>query len=139
MDFEGGSMKPYRSLLASLLLVSALLLSMASSAWAGIWNYSEAEYHKALRDSKTIVLHFHADWCPTCTRQAPLLEKLSKDEAYKDFVFFKLNYDEEADAIQEHKVIQQSTVVVLKGKKEVGRSIGATSEEALKEILDKGK
>ena len=55
----------------------------------------------------------------------------------KGVTLFKADYDTEAALKKQLGVAQQSTFVVFKGGKEVGRSTGQTSRAAIEGLFDK--
>jgi hypothetical protein len=55
----------------------------------------------------------------------------------KDVTLFIANYDTEKDLKKALRVSQQSTFVVFKGGKEVGRSTGQTKKEDLAALFGK--
>ena len=120
----------------NLLAVTALMY--ASVAQAQFKDFSQAEYDAALAAGKTVVVDFHASWCPTCKKQEPLLNEIVAMPGYEMVVAFKADYDKEKDLKKTLKVSKQSTVVVFKGGKEVARQAGLTDKMALKSLIDKG-
>jgi thiol-disulfide isomerase/thioredoxin len=78
-----------------------------------------------------------AVWCPVCRAQKPILEKLAKDEKFKEFVFFKIDFDTQKAAWRKLSAQRQSTLIVFKGSKEVGRSVGDTNAASIEKLLAK--
>jgi thioredoxin 1 len=98
----------------------------ANSVFAN--SFSQAEFDKAVAAGKSVVVEFHADWCPTCKKQAPIVKEIAADPAYKNFVFLTADYDKDVELKKKHNVTKQSTFVVFKGGKEVARSTGQTAK-----------
>lgn len=69
-----------------------------------------------------------------------MLEKLRASYA-KDITFMRIDWD----TYKNHRVTtsrsipRRSTLVLMKNGKEVGRLVAATSEDAIKRLLDKAK
>jgi thioredoxin 1 len=84
---------------------------------------------------KSIVVHVSAPWCPTCKAQKPILDKLAADPAFKDFVFFDLDFDTGGSALKALNARSQSTLIVFKGEKETGRSAGDTNADSVATLL----
>jgi thioredoxin 1 len=105
--------------------ISTLAL-FANAVFAG--PFTQADFDKAVADGKSVVVEFHADWCPTCKKQAPIVKEIAADPAYKNFVFLTADYDKEVELKKKHNVTKQSTFVVFKGGKEVARSTGQTAK-----------
>ena len=60
-----------------------------------------------------------------------------KEPARKDVTLFKADYDTEAALKKQLRVAQQSTFVVFKNGKEVGRSTGDTDRTTIARLFDK--
>lgn len=123
---------PYRILTAML----ALLL-LAAAAWAGETPYSKTQFEAALAQGKPVIVEFSADWCPVCKAQKPIVESLLKQDKLKNVTLFVANYDTETEIKKQLRVTQQSTFVVFKDGKEVGRSTGQTNKDAISSLFDK--
>ena len=80
---------------------------------------------------------FHADWCPTCRAQAPVLKELMLDSKRQALTLFVADFDKEMALRKEFGVAKQSTIVVFDKGKEVTRSTGDTQRESLAELLSK--
>jgi len=120
-----------------MVLFSMTMLSAPALA-SGWQDFDPEKFAAAKKENKTIVLDFYADWCPTCKRQAPILESLIQEDKYKDYVAFKVDYDKSQALREELKIPRQSTIIVFKGKKEKGRNIAGTDKETLDSLFAKG-
>jgi thioredoxin 1 len=117
------------------LLLAAVLLSSAALAHAlDIQPYSAAALAEAQKADKPVALHFRADWCPTCRAQDKVLESL-KAEPGLNVTVLAVNYDTEKELKKQFNIRSQSTLVLLHGQKEVGRSINETSAAGLRSAL----
>lgn len=123
--------------LASRGLAAALLLMAAALAGAGERPFERAAFENALAAGKPVVVDFQASWCPTCKAQKPIVDALLKEPRRKDLTLFAADYDTEAALKKKLRVSQQSTFVVFKGGKEVGRSTGDTDRAAIAALFDK--
>jgi thioredoxin 1 len=115
-------MRPFGLLTA---LFAAAVVAISAPAIAGpIQTYSATAFKAAQKAGKPILIDVHADWCPTCRRQAPTILEISKDPAFAKLVIFKIGFDKqvtEREALSAHK---QSTLIVYKGTIEKGRATG---------------
>ncbi|GEM_PF-982975 len=100
--------------------------------------YNSGAFAKAKADGKTVLVDFAASWCPTCRKQGPVIESLLKEDKFKGVVAFKADFDTEKELQKQLKVTGQSTLIVFKGDKEVGRSMGITDKAAIGELIAKG-
>lgn len=112
-----------------------LLLTFVSSAYAGEEAYSQASFDKLQQQGLPILVSIHADWCPTCRAQAPLISKLLKQGDYQRINALRVDFDQQKEVVQAFKANAQSTLIVFKGGKEVGRSLGDTSEDGIAKLL----
>jgi thioredoxin 1 len=112
-----------------------LLLMFVSPAYAGEDAYSQASFDKLQQQGLPILVSIHADWCPTCRAQAPLISKLLQQGDYQRINALRVDFDQQKDVVQAFKATAQSTLIVFKGGKEVGRSLGDTSEDGIAKLL----
>jgi thioredoxin 1 len=115
---------------------AALLCSLAASlAMAAEVPYNQAQFDAARAAGKTVAVVFHADWCPTCKAQAPVLKELVNAPEMKSLTLYVADFDTEKALRAALRVNQQSTIVVFKGKQETARSTGETQRAALETFL----
>ena len=125
-----------RNLLAALLGGSAMM--MAAPAWAAMEaKFDAAAFAAAQAAGKPILVAVHADWCPVCTKQKPILSKLGADPAMKDLMVFVVDFDAQKDVARRFGAQMQSTLIVFRGSVERDRSVGVTDEAELKALLGK--
>ena len=118
-----------RSLLAALVLFLGVSGAFADTKWR---EFSPAAFAEAQASRATIVVHVHADWCPTCKAQQPILDELSGEAALRDVVLFKADFDGEKDFLRSQRIARQSTILVFKGADEVARSVAETNRSRLR-------
>ena len=123
-----------RFLMAAALVGTA---AMAGAARAAGDKFDAAAFAAAQAAGKPILVSVHADWCPVCTKQKPILSKLGSDPAMKGLVMFVVDFDSQKDLLQRFGVQKQSTLIVFRGGAERDRSVGVTDEAALKALLAK--
>ncbi len=117
------------------LFCSALLLLISGATLAAVVPFDQAQYEQARAAGKPVVVYFHADWCPTCRAQQPIVDKLSKEAGFTPVTIFEADFDTQTDLEKALKVTQQSTFVVFKQGHEVTRSTGQTQEPAIRAVL----
>ena len=111
--------------------LAALALFLSIGVAAGEQPYDKAAFEKSLAEGKPVIVDFHADWCPTCKTQKPIVQELMRDPSMKEVTLFMADFDKEKDLKKALRVSQQSTFVVFKGGKEVARSTGQTRKAEL--------
>lgn len=119
------------------LFVAIGLMAGAMAALAAELPYTKAAFDKALADGKPVVVDFWASWCPTCKEQKPIVKGLMNEAKRKNLTLFLADFDKEEALKKQLGVTMQSTLVVLKGGKEVARSTGQTDKAELGALLDK--
>ncbi len=125
--------------LIKLFKISALFLLLLSThgAFAGeIKPYNQAEVDKLAAEGKPMLLDFRADWCTICAAQAPVIRELVAQSKYKDLTMFTIDFDRDTALLKAYTVSYQSTLIVLAGKQEKGRSVGDTSREGIERLLN---
>lgn len=126
-----------RKLTSLMLALSVLLVAIPAATFAQApWsNYAASTFTQAQQSGKLIVVDVHADWCPTCRAQEPILDELRKDKRLADAVFIRVNFDDDKAFLRAHRVPRQSTILVFDGKKEVARSIAETNRGRLRSVI----
>lgn len=123
-------------MLRNIILAFFALAALAGPASAE-QAYTASAFSAAQKAGKGVVVHIYAPWCPTCRAQEPILHKLETDPKFSGVEAFRVDFDGQKDAVRAFKATSQSTIIVFKGAKEVGRSVGETSPKAIGELLDK--
>ncbi len=124
----------------SLALGAALALGLASASpllAAEQATYSPAALSAAQSAGKPVVVDVTATWCSTCAAQKPIVQSLLRDPKFKDLVLLHVDFDKQKAALRALHVREQSTFVVYKGAREVGRSTGDTDKSSIAALFDK--
>ena len=121
----------------SFVSVFALLLLPISVRAASEQAFSAQAFKYAQDAGRPILVEIHADWCPTCKAQQPILNKLSGEAAFSNIVRLKVDFDSQKDAVKQFNTKTQSTLVLFKGKTEIARSVGETDEGRIRTMLQK--
>lgn len=121
----------------SLIAVFAFVASVAGATAFEGQAFTKEAFAAAQSAGTPIVVHIFAPWCPTCRAQEPVLQKIEADPKFSGVTNFQVDFDSQKDAVRALKATNQSTIIVFKGAKEVGRSVGETSEAAISALLNK--
>jgi len=97
------------------------------------WEIFEA----AQKEGKPILLEIYAAWCPVCLVQRPIIEDLALSDRFKEVVYLEVDFDRQKDVLRKLNAQKQSTLIVFKGKAEVGRSIGDTDRASIERLVAK--
>ena len=117
--------------------VACVLGCIAAAGWAAETPFNLAAFEAALAQGKPVIVDFAADWCPTCKAQKPVVQSLLGETKREPVTLFVANFDTETALKKRLGVTMQSTFVVFKAGKEVGRSTGQTRRESIAELFDK--
>ena len=122
-----------QNLFKATLLALVPLFSVA--AFAVEVPFNQGQFDAALAAGKPVAVVFHADWCPTCRAQAPLLKELAQGPDLKALTLFVADFDTAHALEKSLGVTKQSTIVVFKTGKEIARSTGDTQRDNLATLL----
>jgi thioredoxin-like negative regulator of GroEL len=123
---------------AAAVTAALVLAGFASPASAGTAVPFSAEAFKAAQASGSpILVEIHADWCPTCKAQSPILDRLTADPKFRELKIFRVDFDGMKPVVKQFGAQSQSTLIVFKGSKETGRSVGDTGQASISALLDK--
>jgi len=121
-------------------IVAAALVTAVQLASAGASTavpFSTDAFKAAQASGGPILVEIHADWCPTCKAQSPILDKLTADPKFRDLKVFRVDFDAMKPVVKQFGAQMQSTLIVFKGATELGRSVGDTKEASIAALLDK--
>lgn len=128
-----------RSFLA--LGAAASLIPFAASAAPTI-KYRPGVVADLLTEGKTVFVDFYTDWCSTCRAQGRAIEALRAENPDYDaaMTFVKVDWDVYyGSAIaMEYKIPRRSTLLVLRGNKELGRNVADPRKDEIKKLMDLG-
>lgn len=118
-------------------LAALLLLSLAFTAPAiaqPIQPFTTAALKAAQAKGQAVLVDAYASWCPTCRKQEPIIDALSKDPAFDKLLILRLDYDNQNAEKRELGIVQQSTLIAFDGGRETGRLVGVTDADEIKKL-----
>lgn len=123
---------------------SVSIAAFSTSAFAGdaFTNYTPGAIKKALAAGETVFVDYAATWCTTCKAQERKINALVKEnpDYKKKMKFIRVDWDDygQKAVTTDRNIPRRSTLLVLKGNKELGRIVAGTSKSAIKALLDLG-
>lgn len=86
-----------------------------------------------LKSEVPVLVDFNADWCGPCRMLSPILDELASERA--DYKIVSINIDEEDELAEEYNVESIPCLVFFKDGKEVNRSVGLKSKDAIESMM----
>jgi len=120
--------------LAVAFAVIAAILTVSTAHAATPFNAKSFEAAQAA--GKPILIDVYASWCPVCRKQQPVIENLQKEKP--GLVVFRVDYDTAKDVLRRFNAQRQGTLIMFKGKEEVGRLIYDADPERIRALVAKG-
>ena len=121
-------------LIRNLVLLFAFAAGIAVAAPA---NFEQASFDALQKEGKPILVMIHADWCPTCRAQAPIISQLLGTPEFRGLKALRVDFDDQKSVVKRFGVQYQSTLIVFRDGKEVGRSTGDTHKDSIAALLRK--
>lgn len=87
----------------------------------------------AVGNSDCTILQFTADWCEPCKQMQPIISQLAQE----GWDVRPVNTDREPQLVQQFRVENLPTLVILSGGREVDRIVGAVTMEQVKMRTDR--
>ena len=125
-----------RHILGAMALTAAVSIHSIASALDKN-AFDQKAFEAAQAAGKPVLIEVTAPWCPVCKAQAPIISRLKSDQRFKTLVSFDIDFDTQKDLLKKFNVQKQSTLLVFKGKQEVGRSTGDTDAGSIEALLSK--
>lgn len=117
-------------------------IPFAASAAETIEYGFDGDVQALLDDGKTVFVDFYTTWCSTCQAQERIIHTLRRDNPQFDeaMVFVNVDWDAHASSAlsKRLRIPRRSTLVVLKGDKELGRIVAGTATDQIKALMEAG-
>ena len=121
-------------------MLTAAGLTVPSLAHAAPRAYTPGLVDAELAAGKTLFLDWRASWCSTCAAQQRVLAALkAENPAYeREITFIDIDWDAfKGDEITKRfNIPRRSTLVVVKGERELGRLVAQTGKDQIKALMD---
>lgn len=115
-------------------LVTTLFLSVKVFA-TEFKAFEQAEFDSVMQIGKPILIDVYADWCSTCRRQFKELDSMLKEPEFANLTAFKVNYDEQKEALKFFDTAHKSTLIMFDKGQEIRRSVAQTNTEYLRKFI----
>ena len=102
-----------------------------------ILNLSDSDFEeKVLKNKKTVVCDFWAEWCGPCKQISPILEELSSELSESNVSIAKVNIDENPETPSKYGIMSIPTLLLFKDGKLVSTQIGLADKPTLKNWIE---
>lgn len=116
-------------------LVAAIFMALSVQALAK-QPFDAKAFEQAQAEGKTVLIHVHAPWCPTCRRQEPVVERLEKERP--GLVVYVVDFDRDKSTLKQFGVTSQATLILFKGATELGRVVYDADAARIAALVAKG-
>ena len=107
-------------------------------AWADTPQpYSDQVFEKLQAAGASIVVFVHADWCPVCQVQKPIVYDFANSKAYGTVKVLMVDFDMQKEVVQKFNVQHQSTLIAFRGGKELNRIVGITQKNLIEVLFQR--
>ena len=115
-------------IMKKILTVIFLILAFNANAAEKKTTFNKELFNKAQADGKIVIVSSWIKYCTSCASQMKVLNNVKKDFDNVEYFAFEVTKKEIANLFN---VKYQTTLLIFKNNKEVYRSIGETSREAI--------
>jgi thiol-disulfide isomerase/thioredoxin len=123
-----------------LTLTATVTLALPAALHAADIDYTPGLVTDRLAKGDTVFVDFFASWCSTCAAQHRVIDALrAENPAYgKAITFVTVDWDTYQDdqLTRDLNIPRRSTLVVLKGDRELGRIVAGTAKGDIKAMMD---
>jgi len=125
-------------------LTSALaLIPLVASAGTDTLEFrKDGDVQKRLDAGETVFVDFYTTWCSTCKSQSRTIDGLraANPDYNAKITFVAVDWDEFSGSglAARYKIPRRSTLLMLKGNKELGRVVAGTAKSDIMALLNTG-
>ena len=109
------------------------ILAFSASALEKKTTFSKELFDKAQSDGKVVVVSSWVKYCSSCASQMKVLNKAKNEFNNIEYLTFEITDKEISKLLN---VQYQTTLLIFKNNKEVYRSIGETSRDAIYKAIE---
>ena len=117
------------------ILLAGLASAIAVPAFAHNRDETIPGFQDALDAGVPVLMHITATWCEICQAQKPIIAALLKTPDFAKMKMFEVDFDTSKEVLRRYNVQQQSTMILYKAGKEVGRQVGQTDPALIEAFL----
>ena len=88
---------------------------------------------EVLKETKTVLVDFWADWCGPCKMLGPIIDQVA--EEHPEIKVCKVNVDKEPSLAIDYKVMNIPNLIVFKNGEKVNQAIGVHSKSDIEAMV----
>tara|TARA_B100001093_G_C26813467_1_gene1008593 strand:- start:1417 stop:1734 length:318 start_codon:yes stop_codon:yes gene_type:complete len=98
--------------------------------------FKDEMFESTIKNEEVSIIQFSASWCSPCTALKPVMDKLSKEDEFKDKKFFIADIEDGGiNTASAAGVRGVPTVIIYKKGVETNRVVGGIPEGKMREFL----
>ncbi len=91
---------------------------------------------EVLKEEKTVLIDFYADWCGPCQMMSPVIDEIAEEK--EDIIKVgKVNIDENQDLAMEYGVMSIPTMVIFKNGEVENTFVGVRSKSEIINAIER--
>lgn len=128
-------MSRYRRNLARLAALVAPFALAAAVAAEGE-RFTEARFRTLQEEGALVLVDVSADWCPTCAKQAKLIQRYRDSRPEVPLQVLRVDFDEQKEWVKHFGAPRQSTLILYRGSERVWFSVAETDPAVIAAAID---
>ena len=88
---------------------------------------------EVIKSEKPVLIDFYADWCGPCKMLSPIIDEIAEENS--EIKVVKVNVDDSQDLAMKYQVMSIPTLVVIKNREEVNRSVGLIDKSQVANLI----
>lgn len=122
------------------LSIAAIILAMFAAIYFLLpqplaESFTQTRLDALNQSGQPVLVAIHADWCSTCKTQERVLQELLPLAEFKGITLLRIDFDQQKEAVRSFGVEYQSTLILFKNGREVGRSTAEQSPFLIADFL----
>ena len=88
---------------------------------------------EVLKSDKKVLVDFNAEWCGPCRMLRPIIDEIA--DSNENVKIVSINVDNEDELAEDYGVMSIPCLVLFDKGKEINRSVGMTSKDAIESMI----
>jgi len=98
--------------------------------------FSEARFRALQQEDALVLVDVAADWCPTCAKQAEVVQRYREERPDVPLHVLRVDFDEQKEWVRYFEAPRQSTLILYRGDERVWFSVAETDATAITSAID---